>query len=144
MEIGIVQAERSIPETSGIGSERPVILFVSASVATARAFREALGPGPAVCVNVSDLTGARAVIAKNRPKVVVCDTDIEGLGSWRDLLAESRVSPGFAVLVTHSTADEALLLEVVERGGFGVLRQPYSGSDAEWVLTLSQRGAGPH
>lgn len=128
-------------EEVGVGSQRPIIVLVSASAAAGHAFREAFGLRGAVCVNVPDLTGARAVIAKVHPAVVVCDTEIDGRGSWRDLTAESKAGGGFAVLVTHSTPDEALSLEVAERGGLGILTRPLSESHVQWLLRVSGRDA---
>ena len=44
-------------------------------------------------MNVPDLIGALAVIDKLRPRLVVCDTEIEGQGSWRD--CSLRFAPSF-------------------------------------------------
>ena len=77
-------------EAVGAGSQRPIIVLVSASAAPGRAFREAFGGRGAIGVNEPDLTGTRPGIAKVHPAVVVCDIEIDGPGSWRELTAESK------------------------------------------------------
>ena len=123
------------------GSRRTFIVLVSASAAAARALREALGRRGPLCVNVPDLRGARAVIAKVNPPVVVCDTEIDRPGSWRELTAESKLGLGFAVLVTHSTLDEALSVESRRERWPGHLDQAILESQMEWLLRVSNRGA---
>ncbi|MGD0771499.1 MAG: hypothetical protein ABSC05_01620 [Candidatus Solibacter sp.] len=78
--------ERINREFGGAGTERAAIVFVSASAGEARIFREIAEGSRWLVVNVPDLIGAQAVIDKLRPRLVVCDTEIEGRGSWRDLL----------------------------------------------------------
>jgi DNA-binding response OmpR family regulator len=98
-------------------------VFVSASAGDARTFRELVDGSRWLVVNVPDLIGARAVIDKLRPQLVVCDTEIEGCGSWRDLL---QGRPGFALIVVSRHADEALRAEVLKLGGSDVLGKPFA------------------
>lgn len=67
--------------------DRATIVFVSASAEDARTFREIVESHWLV-VNVPDLIGAQAVVEKLRPRLVVCDTEIEGQGSWREISPE--------------------------------------------------------
>ena len=87
-------------------------------------------------MNVPDLTGAQAVIDKLRPGLVVCDTEIEGRGSWRDLLEEQDASPRFALIVVSRHADEALWAEVLNLGGSDVLEKPFAVEEVKRVLGL--------
>jgi DNA-binding response OmpR family regulator len=103
--------------------QRAPIVFVSASAEDARTFRELVDGSRWLVVNVPDLAGANAVIDKLRPRLVMCDTEIEGRGSWRDLL-EGR--PDFALIVVSRHVDEALRAEVLKLGGSDVLGKPFA------------------
>ena len=131
------QAEEPIhPELVGAVAERAVIVFVSASAADARAFREILDSSRRLVVNVTDLAGAQAVIDKFHPRLVVCDTEIEGRGSWRDLLIAQGAAPGFALIVVSRQADEALWAEVLNLGGSDVLDKPFAVDEVKRALGL--------
>jgi AmiR/NasT family two-component response regulator len=123
-----------------VETERVPVVFVSASAADARALRECTDSSRWLVVNVPDLTGARAVIDKLKPGLVVCDAEIEGRGSWRDLLREQGTSPGFALVVASRHADEALWTEVIDLGGLGVLEKPFAAGDLERVIGMELRG----
>ena len=113
--------------------QRAAIVFVSASAEDARTFRELVDSRRWLVVNVPDLAGAKAVIDKLRPRLVVCDTEIEGRGSWRDLL-EGR--PDFALIVVSRHADDALWAEVLNLGGSDVLDQPLVFREVERAIRL--------
>jgi len=131
------QAEEPIHrEFVGAVAERTVIVFVSASAEDARAFREIAGGSLWMVVNVPDLIGAQAVIDKLRPRVVVCDTEIEGRGSWRDLLRGKDATPRFALIVVSRLADERLWAEVFNLGGSEVLAKPFAEEEVKRVLGL--------
>jgi DNA-binding response OmpR family regulator len=120
--------ERIDREFGGAGTERAWIVFISASAEDARAFREVVDSSRWLVVNVPDLIGARAVIDKLHPRLVVCDTEIEGRGSWRDLLPGRDAHPSFALIVASRHADGALRAEVLNLGGSDVLEKPFSVS----------------
>lgn len=111
-------------------------MFVSASAEDARAFREIADSSRWLVVNVPDLTGACAVINKLRPRLVVCDTEIEGQGSWRDLLQGQDTRPSFALIVVSRHADDALVAEVLHLGGSDVLERPFTVEHVKRVLSL--------
>ena len=113
--------------------QRAPIVFVSASAEDARTFRELVDGRRWLVVNVPDLAGAQAVIDKLRPRLVMCDTEIEGRGSWRDLL-EGR--PDFALIVVTWHADEALWAEVLNLGGSDVLDKPFAVEQVDHVVGL--------
>jgi len=136
-----MQAGERIHQTSvGPGTERPAIVFVSASADDARAFREIVDPSRWLVVNVPDLIGARAVIEKLRPKLVVCDAEIEGHGSWRDLLEGHDARPNFALIVASQHADEALRADVRNLGGSDVLEKPFAVGNVERVICMGFQG----
>ena len=116
--------ERSERGFEAAGTERAGTVFVSASAADARAFRQIVVGSRWLVVNVPDLIGAHAAIDKLRPRLVVCDTKIEGRGSWRDLLKGRDSGPSFALIVVSRHAGEALWAEVRNLGGFCVLEKP--------------------
>jgi DNA-binding response OmpR family regulator len=116
--------------------ERAAIVFVSASAEDARAFREIAGGSRWLIVNVPDLVGAQAVIDKLRPRLVVCDTEIEGRGSWRYLLEGRGARPSFALIVVSRHVDEALRAEVLNLGGSDVLGKPFAVEHVERVIGL--------
>ena len=120
------------------GTERAAIVFVSASAEDARAFREIAGGSRWLVVNVPDLIGGQAAIDKLRPQLVVCDTEIEGEGSWRDLLKGQGAAPGFALIVATPHAGEALIDEVFDLGGTDVLEKPFRVESVERVLGLAR------
>lgn len=123
-------------EFVGAVAERAVIVFVSASVEDARAFRAIVDSSHRLVVNVPDLIGAQAVIDKFHPRLVVCDTGIEGRGSWRDLLEGQGATPRFALIVVSRHADEALWAEVLNLGGSDVLERPFSVAEVKHALGL--------
>jgi DNA-binding response OmpR family regulator len=132
--------ERAYQKTEGSETERAAIVFVSASAEDARAFREIGGGSRWLVVNVPDLAGAQAVIDKLHPRLVVCDTEIEGQGSWRDLLKGHAPSPSFAVIVVSRLADEALWAEVLNLGGSDVLDKPFAVEEVERVIGRGLQG----
>jgi hypothetical protein len=77
----IQMGEWSYQLLGGAGTESAVIMFVSASAEDVRALQKIADGGHWLVGNVSDLTGAQAVIDKVRPRLVVCETEIEGHGS---------------------------------------------------------------
>ena len=120
--------------------QRAPIVFVSASAEDARTFRELVDGSRWLVVNVPDLAGANAVIDKLRPRLVMCDTEIEGRGSWRDLL-EGR--PDFALIVVTWHADEALWAEVLNLGGADVFAKPFAVEQVDRVIGLGLRAQPP-
>jgi DNA-binding NtrC family response regulator len=130
------EQHRSHREFAGSGTERATIVFVSASAEDARAFRDIVGRGNWLVVNVPDLRGARAVIEKLRPRLVVCDTEIEGEGSWRDLLKWRGALPDFALIVVSRLADVVLWAEVLYLGGYDLLEKPFVVREVERVIGL--------
>ncbi len=119
-------------------SNRVPIVFVSSSVADADAFRSMAGSSDRLIVNMPDLTGARAAIEKLRPELVLCDTELEGNGSWRDLLTPG--GPG--LIVISARPDEALWAEVLNLGALDLLAKPFRRDEVERAVSLALDHAG--
>jgi DNA-binding NtrC family response regulator len=130
----IQEGEQIRWEFGGAVAEHPAIVFVSASAEEARGLRKIAAGRRWLVVNVPDLIGGQAVIDKLRPQLVVCDTEIEGRGSWRDLLKGQDAHPGFALIVASRHADDALWAEVLNLGGSDVLDEPFVVQEVERVI----------
>ena len=130
----VIQAEEQSEWKFGAaGPECPAIVFISASAEDARAFR-AIVASRWLVVNVPDLAGAQAVIDKLRPALVVCDTEIEGRGTWRDLLPAQDACPSFALIVASRQTDAALWAEVFNLGGSDVLDKPFAVDEVDRAI----------
>jgi DNA-binding NarL/FixJ family response regulator len=92
-------------------------------------------------VNVSDLSGACAVLERRHPKLVVCDADIDGPGSWRDLLKLREDLLSFALVVASRNADDALWAEVLNLGGFDLLQKPFNAAGVGHVVELAAQAS---
>jgi CheY-like chemotaxis protein len=112
---------------------RGAIVFVSASADDAHVLRSIAEPHGWIVVNVPDLTGARNVIEKLRPLLIVCDTHIEGPGCWRDLALDG-ISAGSALIVASRHADDELWSEVLNLGGLDLLDEPFSVDAVERAI----------
>ena len=126
--------QQTQPQAGQFGAGRAVIVFVTASVEDACALWEQAESRGWMVVNVPDLKGARAVIEKIRPALVVCDTEIEGPGSWRDLLARQNGPAGFELMVASPHSDEKLWTEVLLLGGSKVVEKPLVLSQLESAM----------
>ena len=119
-----------------VETQRVPVVFVSSSAEDAHSLRNLLDGSRWLVVNVPDLNAAQSVIEKMPPWLIVCDTEIEGKGSWRDLLAECSSPSGPAFFVSSRRADKALCNEVLELGGSGVLTRPFAAATVQPVLAL--------
>ena len=122
-----------------VGAERAAIVFISASAEDARSLQELVNGDRWLIVNVPDLAGARAVIDKVRPRLVVCDTEIEGQGSWRDLIDAHDAHPGFTLVVASRHAEGAPWPQSLSSGCTDVLEKPFGAKDVERVIGLADR-----
>jgi DNA-binding response OmpR family regulator len=122
---------------SGWSPLRPgstLIVFVSSSGADAQELRRLVGSYGLFVVNVPDLCGAISVIERTNPSVVVCDTEIEGEGSWRDLLETRQTDGTFTCIVVSPDPDDHLRAEVLNLGGFEVLTRPFRSEEVERTI----------
>ena len=126
-----------------IGAQRYPAVFVASSAKDAHSLRHLLDGSRWLLVNVPDLAAAQPVIRKLSPRLIICDTEIEGQGSWRDLLAQSTSPLGPPFFVSSCEASETLRAEVRDLGGAGVLRRPFATAAIGWVIASVNRG-GPN
>jgi hypothetical protein len=126
-----------------IGAQRYPAVFVASSAKDAHSLRHLLDGSRWLLVNVPDLAAAQPVIRKLSPRLIICDTEIEGQGSWRDLLAQSTSPLGPPFFVSSCEASETLRAEVRDLGGAGVLRRPFTTAAIGWVIASVNRG-GPN
>jgi len=133
----------SEPSDYGIGwiaAQRCPAVFVASSAKDAHSLRHLLDGSRWLLVNVPDLAAAQPVIRKLSPRLIICDTEIEGEGSWRDLLAQSTSPFGPVFFVSSRDAIETLYAEVRDLGGAGVLRRPFTTAAIARVVALVNRG----
>jgi DNA-binding response OmpR family regulator len=84
------------------------------------------------------------VIERRRPDLVVCDTEIEGEGSWRDLLEMRQIDGMLSLIVVSPDPDDRLRAEVLNLGGLGVLARPFRSEEVRrfieiWQMIFCQR-----
>ena len=76
-------------------------------------------------------------LRRNRFAAVLCESELID-GAWRDVLDElATQSPAPPLFVTSSLADTSLWAEVLNRGGFDVVRVPFDKEELVRVLTLA-------
>jgi DNA-binding NtrC family response regulator len=79
---------------------------------------------------------ARTILASDPPRIVICERVLAD-GCWQDLLENESVKNGATLLiVTSKHADASLWAEVLNLGGYDVLRQPL---DEREVMRLFAR-----
>jgi len=90
-------------------------------------------------VAVTSLQEAKDRLYDPSISVVICDRDLPD-GSWQELLSElsSRETPP-RLVVTSAQADDQLWAEVLNRGGYDVLAQPFDPTEVFRVVSLAWR-----
>ena len=90
-------------------------------------------------VAVGSLEKAKQQLDDSSISVVICNCDLPD-GSWRELLSElsNRETPP-RLVVTSAQADDQLWAEVLNRGGYDVLAQPFDCSEVFRVVSLAWR-----
>ena len=90
-------------------------------------------------LTVATIGEARDRLCDPSISVVICDRDLPD-GSWRELLQElsCRETPP-RLVVTSAHADDQLWAEVLNRGGYDVLAQPFDSSEVFRVVGLAWR-----
>jgi DNA-binding NtrC family response regulator len=80
---------------------------------------------------------AAARIREGKPRMVVCEADLPD-GNWKDILENAAAMEDEpALIVTSRLADERLWAEVLNRGGYDVLAQPFDTEEVTRVLSLA-------
>jgi DNA-binding NtrC family response regulator len=101
---------------------------------------KALGAAP---VGAENCRQAQQVLAhRHGPNVVISDVAFPD-GDWRDTLAQSQRRPkAVGFLVSTPIADHSLWSEVLWRGAYDLLVEPYSTSELRRVVEGALRATG--
>lgn len=87
----------------------------------------------------SSLGEARSLLEDQRISVIICDRELPD-GNWKDLLEDLSVRPHPPhLVVTCPNANDQLWAEVLNRGGYDVLAQPFDAIEVFRVVSLAWR-----
>ena len=76
-------------------------------------------------------------LRRNRFAAVICESELID-GNWRDVLEELMAQAAAPpLIVTSFLADAPLWAEVLNRGGFDVVRVPFDAEELARVVTLA-------
>jgi DNA-binding NtrC family response regulator len=76
-------------------------------------------------------------LRRHRFAAVLCESELID-GTWRDVLEElTTLAPAPPLIVTSFLADASLWAEVLNRGGFDVVRVPFEREELARVVTLA-------
>lgn len=106
------------------------ILICSASNLTRAQLRLILAGRNVEIYQTANLKRALRKMRRDRPSVMICDRD------WRGMLDVANETP---VIVTGSSLDEPVWAEVLNRGGYDVLVQPFDASEVLRVVDAALR-----
>ena len=82
-------------------------------------------------------------LRRHRFVAVLCESELID-GTWRDVLEEmSTQAPAPPLIVTSFLADASLWAEVLNRGGFDVVRVPFEEEELARVATLASAEIRP-
>lgn len=110
------------------------VLVVSSSCETKSSLQTTLSTAVRGIHAVSSCTEATSLLQAFDIPVVIFDATISD-GTWRDLLEITAAS----VIVTSPFADEILWAEVLNRGGYDVLPQPFDPSETIRITEAAAR-----
>lgn len=116
--------------------ERPTVLIVG-QVEDDGGRGSVFGQFPWQTDRAANFLEAIVHIHRSLPRVVVCERDLPD-GSWKDVLEMARSLPGTPpVIVTSRHADDYLWAEVLNLGGYDVLRKPLDKREATRSISLA-------
>ena len=83
------------------------------------------------------LKSATAVLKKERPPLVLCESD-PGRETWREMLAQTTLMlPPPLLIVLSRLADEHLWAEALNLGAYDVLAKPLDAMEVTRTLSLA-------
>ena len=113
---------------------RPEVLFVSPQVQDASRLAELLIPLDLSLDHVPDLRTAQHRLRRIAYRVILTE-DVLADGGWIDILELAReLAPKTEVMVTSRLADTRLWAEVLNRGAFDLLPQPFCGGEVRRIF----------
>jgi DNA-binding NtrC family response regulator len=82
-------------------------------------------------------------LRRHRFAAVLCESELID-GTWRDVLEElTTLAPAPPLIVTSFLADASLWAEVLNCGGFDVVRVPFEAEELARVAALASEGNRP-
>lgn len=106
------------------------ILFISGCLDDARRLTQLLQPLPVYLDYAETLRQARNIIRREVPDAILTAADLTD-GNWLDVLDAAGSTP---VVVTDPQADARMWSEVLNRGGFDLLTQPFYAPEVRRIL----------
>jgi len=114
---------------------RPGVLFVSPCRKDATTIAQMLGSLSLQIEHVADLAHARARIQKAAYQVVLTEANLPD-GTWIDVLdLAHRVNSQTEVIVTDREADARFWAEVLNRGAYDLIAQPFATAEVQRILS---------
>lgn len=111
------------------------VLFISPKDEDAACLVRMLNRISIRCDCAGSLREARARLSETRYGVVLTESLLPD-GAWLDVLELAQeCTPGIDVIVTLPEVDERLWAEVLNRGCYDMLAQPFSESEVQQVLS---------
>ena len=112
------------------------VIFISNSGADQDALRSVLDGLGIALVCVASVQEAVDLAQRDRPVLVICDSQAGADPGWRLFLDRNA---NVQLIVASRHADEALWAEVLNRGGYDVLTLPFAPDDLRRVLASATR-----
>ncbi len=110
------------------------VLFVSPHPETAATLASMLKPADLRLDYVPDLAAARACLGDHEYGVILTEAELPD-GNWADALDLAYHAVSYpSVVVTHRLADDRFWAEVLNRGAYDLLAQPFDGGEVQRIL----------
>lgn len=123
--------------------ERPVVLVVSPLESDHRELRDILHPEGWIVRSSRSCAETLALLEPEAIRVVIAERDLPD-GNWETVLGQiERMVVAPKLIVTSRLADHYLWAEVLNRGGFDVLAQPFDRREVLRSVLLACRSADP-
>jgi DNA-binding NtrC family response regulator len=119
------------------------ILFISGCSDDARRLSRMLRPLQFELHHATNLQEARDMLRKSAYRLILTEANLTD-GAWLDVVQTAdRHSADLPVIVTDPQADARLWSEVLNRGGYDLLTQPFYAPEVRRILeNAATRGAG--
>ncbi|MFN0166161.1 MAG: response regulator [Bryobacteraceae bacterium] len=130
-------ALRNLPRP--LSENKVNVLAVSARIQQHRTLSNIFAHSDWMLFGTSSLSETRALLEEQRISVIICDRELPD-GNWRDLLEDLSVRHHAPhLVVTCPDANDQLWAEVLNRGGYDVLAQPFDSMEVFRVVSLAWR-----
>jgi DNA-binding NtrC family response regulator len=110
------------------------VLFVSPSVEDTDVLSEMLKPLSIPVEHAQDLSRAKSKLGAEKYEVILTEAQLPD-GSWVDVMkVVDDIGVSSTVVVTHPFADARFWADVLERGGYDVLAQPFCCTEVQRII----------